>query len=168
MTNFLGLPPELRIIIYEMVLTVDDILPIAEPYLPTYKIAMTATSRQIRHESLPVFYGVNTFEICASCDVAATAKALSRLPPAALLNFGGILCCAITSDEYYVIGEFFINLKQRSVGSPSTSLVRESAWKAVNAIVKGMEVRKHDDPLAVDDIMKAILEIHEACRCTLP
>lgn len=71
MTNFLDLPPELRIQIYQHVLIRNQPTIIGEAYrwsLVKHSIgrqlaqpSITRASRLIRNESLPIFYGENMF-----------------------------------------------------------------------------------------------------------
>ena len=94
---FLNLPPEIRIIIYELAVTLDeprefdigydwsgyDWSSVAFPYPPrptqVKEPAITMTNRQTRQESLPLFYSRNTFR--ADCPHLA-AVWLRRLHPA--------------------------------------------------------------------------------------
>ncbi|KAK4544940.1 hypothetical protein LTR36_003845 [Oleoguttula mirabilis] len=57
-TSFLDLPAELRNDIYHLALTHDTVTVTDRLIEP----ALLSTTRQIRRETLPIFYGANTFE----------------------------------------------------------------------------------------------------------
>ncbi|KAK0247847.1 hypothetical protein B0A54_16556 [Friedmanniomyces endolithicus] len=73
----LALPPELRNRIYELVLVdmgdkIIDIYPetdnfVTRPYL--WQPALTRVSREVRHETLAIFYGQNSFRVPLTSDV---------------------------------------------------------------------------------------------------
>lgn len=64
---YMKLPPEIRIMIYELLLTVPDMLPIQRPYnvittrYRNFRTAILGVSRMIHAEAAPILYGRNTF-----------------------------------------------------------------------------------------------------------
>ena len=72
--RLLDLPAELRDYIYELALTTEDTLYICGGTSHELQQALTQTTRQVRHETLPIFYGRNTFVICRYGSEAARKR----------------------------------------------------------------------------------------------
>ncbi|KAF2858202.1 hypothetical protein K470DRAFT_266222 [Piedraia hortae CBS 480.64] len=78
----LSLPPELRNAIYEYVLASEEKISVAfrlEPsqgnsYRQATHPALTRVNRQIRYESLPVYFARNSFVLCAEGSKAVDAR----------------------------------------------------------------------------------------------
>ena len=60
--RLLALPPEIREIIYALAVVEDNSIPLIRGYPFIYEPGLLATSRQIRTEAMPIFYGDNIFK----------------------------------------------------------------------------------------------------------
>lgn len=94
--RLLGLPAELRNLIYEYCVTSDEsvLLPATcEPpgELPTVQPPVTKVCRQIRQEALPLFYECNKFEaFILGCDFRHLIRYAEFIGPEACENIGDV------------------------------------------------------------------------------
>lgn len=132
--GFLDLAAELRNTIYDLVLVVDGVIdPIKEQRQPT----ITRTCRQVREESLPLYYSSNTFELrefCYSCNYTSTCyeyrKKDKRPRPAKWLaaicyeNLRRIRTLRFTCAKRY--DEYDLTIKQTRTGG--LTCTPDSRW----------------------------------------
>jgi len=83
----LNLPPELRIIIFEFALIVDGNIAVTTD---TKTPALFATNRQVRSETIPIWYGKNEFRFVVNqCDASLVQKFDQQaVPPEQRDSFG--------------------------------------------------------------------------------
>lgn len=146
---FLALPAELRNRIYEFALIKDDPIEVVlwRPCSNGAPPALTQTSRQIRSESLPIFYGLNTFRLDAEdwFNRAIAKDTASTLSNIQLIRDMEIIVC----DH----GNYYRLRLNDTFDDYSLGMVHRQGWSTLEDLPKCLvRPQRHAEAKAVLDL----------------